>query len=580
MKKGLRMTNRMTVGERIVQNLLAEGVELISSHGELSLMEIQMHALRQGMRMVGARHEAAGVFMAAAYYRLTGRPQVAMGAQGPGAANMLAAAISCREENIPVILIGASRQHESTTGVRTGRFLHSDLVFPAFAGICKWAGKILHPRQVDEMMQQAFRQAMSGTPGPVYVQVDYEGHQQSFPYNPLPLTRYSRLRSSAAPAAQILQAADAIRSARSPLILAGESVQPSRAFDLLRRLAQAIGCPATTPMTARGAVRENEDFYINFSSDTIREVIDETDLVIAIGTTITEHVNYGRQRHWAKGEMTRKWIMIHEDPTAFGVNRPIDIPVCGAIGDVLDQLLSALEQGPARPRNPKLGMWRERFLAERRQRIEAASGLVPMHPYELMARAREAVPDDAIIITECGLTGVYLNDAFEQRSNDYIWNVIFGLMGAGLPHALGAQMAAPDRRVCLVTGDGGLGPHVMDFETAVRHALPVVVIVNDDQSYGAELAALHAKMGSTPEARFHPTRYDQMIEAVGGHGEYVERAEDIAAAVARAFASGKPALVQVRVDQDSGLNHLPFGNAELFSWVHQDANDQRARETA
>lgn len=203
-----------------------------------------------------------------------------------------------------------------------------------------------------------------------------------------------------------------------------------------------------------------------------------------------------------------------------------------------------------------------------------------MHPYELMARAREAVPDDAIIITECGLTGVYLNDAFEQRSNDYIWNVIFGLMGAGLPHALGAQMAAPDRRVCLITGDGGLGPHVMDLETAVRHALPVVVIVNDDQSYGAELAALDAKMGSTPEARFHPTRYDQMIAAVGGHGEYVERADDIAAAVVRAFASRKTALVQVRVDRDSGLNHLPFGNAELFSWVHQDANDQRARETA
>ena len=122
---------RMTAGERIVQNFLQEGVEILFSHGELSLMDIQQHALRKGLRMVGARHESAGVFMAAAYYRLTGKPQVAMGAQGPGAANMLPGAVSCRAENIPVVLVGASRQHESTTGVRTGRFLHGDTLWPA-----------------------------------------------------------------------------------------------------------------------------------------------------------------------------------------------------------------------------------------------------------------------------------------------------------------------------------------------------------------------------------------------------------------------------------------------------------------
>lgn len=569
------MTNRMTSGERIVQILLSEGVKLISSHGEISLMDIQKHAIRQGIRMVGARHEAAGVFMAAAYYRLTGHPQVAMGAQGPGAANMLAATISCREENIPIVIMGASRQHETTTGVRAGRFLHSDCLFQAFSGICKWAGKILHPRQVDEVMRQAFRHANSGTPGPVYVEVDYEGHQQVFPYGPLVPTNQLRLGRGPAPEEQIVAAANAIRAARSPLIVAGEDVHPNRAFDTLRELAERIGCPVTSSMTARGAIRDNDEHHINFASETIQEIIDECDLVIAVGTTITENINYGRQRHWAKGDEGRHWILLHSEPTVFGLNRPIDLPVCGAIGTVLEQLVAALDAGGPLPGNPKLNEWRARFVAERNRRIDEARGHSPMHPYEMMALAREAVPDDAIIVTECGLTAIHLNDAFEQRSNDYIWNGIFGLMGAGLPHALGAQIAAPGRRVCLITGDGGLGSHIMDLETAMRHDLPVVIIVSDDQAYGAELAGLQHTIGSTPEVRFHPTRYDRLIQAVGGHGEFVRHAEDVAPAVARAFASGKTALVQISIDPDSGLKYLPFANADLFSWVHQDPADQR-----
>lgn len=564
----------MTAGERIVQILLSEGVELISSHGEISLMDIQKHAVRQGIKMVGARHEAAGVYMAAAYYRITGRPQVAMGAQGPGAANMLAAAVSCREESIPIVIIGASRQHETTTGVRTGRFLHSDRLFPAFASICKWAGKILHPRQVDEMMWQAFRQASSGTPGPVYVEVDYEGHQQNFGYGALLTPSQQRLGKSSAPQEQITAAAAAIKAARSPLIVGGDDVHPQRAFGPLRDLARVLGCPVTTSMTARGAVREDEEFFINFASDTIREVIDESDLVIAVGTPMTEHLNYGRQRHWAKGDATRKWVMLQSDPAAFGINRSVDFPICGSLDTALEQLTAALDDGARRP-NPKLPSWRARYLAERAERLAEAMGHQPMHPYELLSRAREAVPDDAIIITECGLTAIHLNDAFEMRSNDYIWNGIFGLMGAGLPHALGAQLAAPDRRVCLLTGDGGLGSHVMDLETAARHALPVVIIVNDDQAYGAELAGLQNTIGSTPETRFHPTCYDEIIQAVGGYGEFVQRAEDIVPAVTRAFASGKTALVQVSVDPDSGLKYLPFANADLFSWVHQDPVDMR-----
>lgn len=563
-------TNRMTAGERIVQYFTQEQVEIVFSHGELSLMDIQKHILRQGLRMVGARYESSGIFMAAAYYRMTGRPQVAMGAQGPGVANLLPGAVNCVDEQIPIVLIGASRQHESTTGVRSGRFLHSETLFPAFQQICKWSGKILHPRQVDEMMQQAFRQATTGTPGPVYVEIDYEGHQLEWEYGDLPEPERYRLTQQPAAEASLQAAVKMIQEARSPLILAGEEVQSTRTFADLKMLSRLIGCPVTNPMQARGVLEESDDHLINFSSNTIQEIIAETDLVIAVGTRIPEHINYGRQRHWAEGDETRKWITVDPDPGAVALNRPIDLAIIGRLQDSLPQLNTALEKAGPRETNPKLKGWREAFLKERQARIDEACGFDPMHPYELMTLAREAVPDDAVIVTECGLTGVYLNDAFEQRSNDYLWNVTFGLMGAGLPHAIGAKMAVGDRPVCLVTGDGGLGTHIMELETAVRHGVQILIIVNDDQAYAAELAALDAKMGATPEARFAPTRLDKLIESVGGHGEYVDKAADIEPAIKRAIESGKTALVQVRIDPDSGLKYIPFGNAELFSWVHED----------
>ncbi len=567
--------NQMTAGERIVQHLVQEDVKVIFSQGELSLMDIQQHALKQGLKMVGPRFESSGIYMAAAYYRMTGKPQVAMGAQGPGVASLLPGAVNCREEHIPIVIIGACRQHESTTGVRTGRFLHSDTLFPAFSQICKWSGKILHPRQVDEMMQHAFREAMSGTPGPVYVEVDYEGHQLAYNYGEIVAPERYRLMSWEPSRESIQEAVRLIRAARAPMILAGEEVQSTRTFKELEKLARLMNCAVTNPMTARGVIKETDEHFICYSSDVIKEVIADSDLVLSIGTRIPEHVNYGRLRHWAEGDSERKWIMANQDPAAVGINRPIDLAIIGSLPEIFSALNAALAENGSRKVNPKLAGWRRSFQEERTARIDEARGHNPIHPYELMAVARENIPNDAVIVTECGLTGVYLNDAFEQRSNDYLWNVTFGLLGAGLPHAIGAKLAVGDRPVCLVTGDGGLGVHIMELETAIRHKVPIIVIVNDDQSFAAELAALNAKMGATPEARFAYTRFDQLIQSLGGHGEYVDAVDQIRPAIERAISSGKTSLVQVRVDQDSGLKYLPHGNADLFSWVHEDAHQLR-----
>lgn len=173
---------KMTFGKRLIDLLKQENVEVIFSQGDLTMRDIQKHAEKQGLKVIGPRHEAAAVFMADAYYRMSGVPQVAIGAMGPGQANLLPAVICAAQEHIPVIVLGACRQSSVDSGVRRSRFLHAP-VMDCFSSVCKFSAKITHPGELDEIVREAFRQALSGTPGPVYLEYDFVMHESewSFP---------------------------------------------------------------------------------------------------------------------------------------------------------------------------------------------------------------------------------------------------------------------------------------------------------------------------------------------------------------------------------------------------------------
>jgi len=157
---------RLSFGERLIAIFKQEGVEAIFSQGDLSMKDIQLHAEAQGLKVVGPRHEASAVFMAMGYHAMTGKVQVAIGAPGPGQGNLLPAAITAAQEHIPVIILGARRQHAVDTAVRRGRWLYASLL-PNFREVCKFAAKLEQLSHLDEVVQEAFRQALSGTPGPV-----------------------------------------------------------------------------------------------------------------------------------------------------------------------------------------------------------------------------------------------------------------------------------------------------------------------------------------------------------------------------------------------------------------------------
>ena len=566
---------RMTVGRRIVELLRQEGVQAVFSQGDISTRDILMHAERFGMATVGPRHEAAAVFAAMGHFMVSGRVQAAFGAQGPGVANMLPAAVAASREHVPVIIFGARRHQGAVQAIRRGQWLSAPMD-PLFERICKFAGVIRHPAEVDDIVQEAFRRALSGTPGPAYVEYDTMMQLQEWDYPDLvPPQRYRAAPQGPAQDA-VAQAAAMLRASVAPVLLVGEAVQHARCRSELVALAETLGCPVVSTFAGSGVLPSSHAQSLLLQGRAAQEAIAAADVLLAVGTCLPENVNYGRLAVFADNDAQRKVIALDTDVAAIGVNRPVDLAVIGHLPLAIESLRAAL--GEPRPRAERLRAWKEMQADEHRAAIAAIPDRGKLHPSRMMLEAREAVPDQASIVLDGGLTIFYQHGFFEKRGGDFVYGAHYSHLGCGLPQAVGVQLAqGRDQPVCLITGDGALGFHFMELETAVRHRLPIVVIVNDDRALGAEMAAHMQHIGHPIEVQFAPVRYDRMAEAMGAHGEFVERAEDVQPAIRRAFASGKTALVQVLTDPDA--NHLephPFAAARA-SWIHADVQDRYGR---
>jgi len=561
---------RMSVGERMAELFKAEGVTTLFGPGDLTHMDLQKHAELQGINVVGPRHEAAGGFMADAYARMTGRPQVVTGAMGPGVANMLPAAVCAAEEHVPVIFIGAQRQAVIHNAERRSRFLHASHV-DKFAQVCKYAAAIQHPCHTDDVVHQAFRLATCGTPGPVYIEYAWDLQTAEWEFPPLtPVAKY-RVVSQAAAQVDIERAAELIREARLPIIVAGMGVHLTRSHAALKELARLLKCPVLTTYGGLGTLPDNDSQWLPYLVQPGHEVVGECDVVLAVGTSAPESMNYGRQRHWERGNAARKWILLERDVAAVGVNRDVDVPVIGDLAQTLPQLLAALRVGAEFRADPRMGKWRRAY-EQYREDLEAQTPRTsPIHTARLMLETRKGIPDDAVICHDGGYTLLFQLATFERRSNDFLWASKFAHLGTGLPYALGAQLAAGrQRRVALITGDASFGFHIMELETAVRHRLPVVCVVNYDRLWGAEALAHMQHIGHLIEVEQSFVSLDRVAEAIGGHGEFVEQAGDIAPAIQRAFASGKPSVVQVVTDPQVNALSLPPNHLEFMSWLIGD----------
>ena len=567
--------SEITGGELLLKALAAEGVSVIFGILDGSFNAFLAKLDRYGIRFVNTRHEAAAAHMAEAWARIRGEPAVVAGGIGPGAANMLSGIITAHAEGSPVIALSGQRRRNIIYPDRGGSFQNVPLI-DLYRPVTKWSGGAREWRRLPELVRHAYRAATTGRPGPVYLEIPEDvmratGEEENAAvWSP---TQYRPGRPTAGDPGRVAEAASWLAGAERPLLHAGSGVAWAGAAEQFMALAGHLGAALTTSLGARGVVPEDHPRYFHpLNRDALEAVRSEADVVLVVGSRVGELDTWGKAPSWGPlGE--QRVIHVDIDPHSIGLNRPVDLGIVGDAQAVLDQLLDGVRsRAEARdgsyPGFEKYAALQAAWQEELAQVLER--DVDGINPGRLVRIVRDFFPRNAITVQDGGNTSIWTvnyNPIYRPRS--YLYTAKFGHLGTGLPYALGAKMAAPERPVYLITGDGAIGFNIQELETARRYELPVTVVVVCDSGWGMERSSqMFAQMGGMVETELYAgTRYDRVAEAFGCHGEYVESEAEVRPALERATDSGKPALVQVMVDRMANL--APPGLLEFGSLVYR-----------
>ncbi|WP_068160622.1 thiamine pyrophosphate-binding protein [Rhodococcus phenolicus] len=558
------------VYERILDLFEAEGINTIFGIPDPNFVHLFHAAEERGWNVVAPHHEESAGFMAEAVSRMTGKAAVCIGTLGPGLANLAGAIMCAKVENSPVIFLGGQRARITEQRVRRGRIQFVQQM-ALIENSVKYHASIEYAEQTDEIIREGLRKALSGTPGPVYIEYPQHVIQEELDLPAvLPPERY-RLVGQTAGADRVAEAAELIRAAKQPVLLVGHGVHTSRAGRSVRELAELMACPVVQTSGGTSYIEGLEDrtFPYGFSPSAIEAVV-ESDLCLALGTELGEPVHFGRGRHWIANEANRKWLYIEQDPSAIGVNRPIDVPLVGDLRAVVPQLVDALKDTP-RSATPELARWIEQDAERLAELAETApSGQSPVHPARLIVEATKDFPAGGIMVRDGGATTIFGWTYSQAKPHDVMWNQNFGHLGTGLPYAVGAGVADGGQRpMMLITGDSSFQFHIAELETAARLNLPLVCVVAVDYAWGLEVGVYKRTFGhGSLETGVHwstETRFDKIAEGFGCYGEYVEKDTDIAPAIKRAYASGKPGVIHVAVDPKANSEEMPSYD-EFRTW--------------
>lgn len=558
------------VYERILDLFESEGVNTIFGIPDPNFVHMFHLAEQRGWNVVAPHHEESAGFMAEAVSRMTGKPAVCIGTLGPGVANLAGAMMCAMVENSPVVFLGGQRARITEQRVRRGRtqFVKQSGLFDPSV---KFTASIEYADQTDEIVKEGLRKALNGTPGPVYIEYPSHVIQEDLDVAPaLPPSSY-RLVGQTAGADKIADATRLIIEAEQPVLLVGHGVHTARAGEQVKALADLMACPViqTSGGTSYIAGLEERTFPYGFSRSAV-DAVNKSDLCLAIGTELGEPVHFGKGRHWVERNAERNWILIEQDPAAIGVNRPVDVPLVGDLRSIVPQLVDALRDTPRKP-SPEMANWIEQDAAQLAELAETAqSGSSPVHPARLIVESTKVFPEDGIMVRDGGATTIFGWTYSQAKPHDVIWNQNFGHLGTGLPYAVGASVADGGRRpVMLVTGDSSFMFQIAELETAVRLGLPLVCVVAVDYAWGLEVGVYKRNFGpDSLETGVHwdkRTRLNTVAEGFGCYGEYVERDEDIAPAIKRAYAAGKPGVIHVAVDPKANSEEMPSYD-EFRTW--------------
>ena len=534
--------------ELVARALKNEGADTMFFIMGGPMLDAQNTCRKLGMRMIDVRHEQAAAMMANAYARVSGKAGVCSAASGPATTNLITGLAHAYTDSAPVIALGGASPISQFHWEAFQEIDQLSMMRPA----CKWAGQAIIAKRIPEYINMAYRQALTGRLGPAYLDLPgdvlYSRVDEEEVIMPQPAKTEHRIPGDPG---LVKEAIDVLARAERPVLVTGSGILWSNASEELRQFVDATGIPFYTTPQGRGVVPEDHPrSFLSARSLAFKEA----DAFLVLGTRFNYVITFARAPRF---NADAKVIQVNIDPAEIGKNRPVDIGIVGDVKTVLRQMLE-LVKGKFNPKKdtPWIDALREQDM-KGQSRLEPFmnSDEQPIHPLRLCKEVRDFLDRDAILVVDGQEILNYGRQSIPTHTPGHRLNSgPFGTMGVGVPFGVGAKVAKPDKQVLVLHGDGSFGMNAMEMDTAVRHNIPIVTVISLNGGWTADPDG--GKIGRNLGYQ----RYEKMMDAFGGHGEYVEKPAEIRPALERAFASGKPAIVNVKTDYRARATTLRFSN--------------------
>ncbi|MBI3939076.1 MAG: thiamine pyrophosphate-binding protein, partial [Betaproteobacteria bacterium] len=548
----------MRCGVAAMQALRAAGVTKI--FGLMGSSTLEMYDALYDMKdieYIGVRHENCGMHMADAYGRVTQAPGLFIcGQAGPGSSNMVLGLAAAKMAYSPVVVITGL---PSTEHLGRDAFQEIDQ-HTLFLPVTKRVMTVPRPERIPEFFLEAFRIANSGRRGPVVVNIPRDLFNCDVDVTiPLPGSR-PELEGGAVERATLEKIKSMLLAARMPVIHAGAGIKWGRASEKLITLAEKLQLPITASAGHGDVVANDHPLYAGQvgprGNAVASGLMREADVILALGTRLGFNTTRYQYEHISPAA---KIIQVDIDPIAVGRYFPVALGIVGDAGTIaagLCEMIGAIsaDKAPWKARNDRFRKDREELWRQR----EEAAGLTgkPLHPEVIYAELRKVAPRDVLFTIDAGTTGLQATDKLPYRTVPAMLTPLdCGNIGFSYAAGLGAKVAARQRTVISLMGDGGFGMTMGEMNTAVMHDIATIAIVMDNGTWGSEIAYQRDFYNRRYiGAHVHSPRFDEVMKLCGGNGYFVTEPGGTADAVRQAMKEGKPAVIHVKVDPEAVIS--------------------------
>jgi acetolactate synthase-1/2/3 large subunit len=524
-----------SAAELLVRCLENEGVQHIFGIPGEENIDVMDALLSSSIKFVTCHHEQGAAFMADVYGRLTGKAGVCMSTLGPGATNLITGVADANMDRAPIVAIAGQG---ATTRLHKESHQILDLV-NMFKPITKYSTQVLDPGITAEIVRKAFKVAQTEKPGAAFIDFPENVAEMKVDKKPIPVqTAYSPV----APDAKIEQAARIIANAKNPIILAGNGVIRQGAADSLVSFAEVLKIPVANTFMAKGIVPYSNELCLGTIGLKARDLpwfaFEKADVVICVGYDMVEY-------HPDMWNPANDKTIVHIDalPAEVDANYIVAVGVLGDIGFSLRGITLK-----CKPRK-EIGFRDVRKTIVEDRREYANDTAFPVKPQKIVWDVREVLGPDDIAISDVGAHKMWMSRMYRaERPNTCIISNGFAAMGIAVPGAIAAKLAYPDRKVIAVTGDAGFMMNSQEIETAMRMKTPIVILIWNDSEYGLITWHQLRHFGRPAYIDFKNPDFVKYAESFGAKGYRVERTEDLAATMKRAFADNTVVVIDCPVD--------------------------------